>query len=179
MTNSSNYLNIHLLFLANVWMWNLLYGTIDSSEKMAIGEKGTRIVLKLRTYTLLWSFNHTSHRCRSISFIPHHPFYHFHHFWAMDSHTASSISWTSSQTLTANVWMFYSSHLCPDLCMITCVNPHVPSTHMIDTILSSPATQWQLESLLWLLEFCAPLFTLCMGSWWLQQSLHNLELYMT
>ena len=37
-----------------------------------------------------------------------------------------------------------------------------------------PASKWQFESLLWLLEFHVPLFTLYMGSWWLQQSLHNL-----
>ena len=36
------------------------------------------------------------------------------------------------------------------------------------------ASKCQFESLLWLLEFHAPLFTLYMGSWWLQQSLHNL-----
>ena len=38
----------------------------------------------------------------------------------------------------------------------------------------TPASKWQFESLLWLLEFHASLFTLCMGVWWLQQSLHNL-----
>ena len=37
-----------------------------------------------------------------------------------------------------------------------------------------PGSEWQFGSLVWLLEFHAPLFTLCMGSWWLQQSLHNL-----
>ena len=36
------------------------------------------------------------------------------------------------------------------------------------------ASKWQFESLLWLLEFYAPLFTLYMVSWWLQQSLRNL-----
>ena len=36
------------------------------------------------------------------------------------------------------------------------------------------ASKWQFESLLWLLEFHAPLFTLYMGSWWLQESLHKL-----
>ena len=55
------------------------------------------------------------------------------------------------------------------LCIPTCAK------YIIDTTLPSLyASKSHFESLLWLLEFHAPLFTLYMGSWWLQQSLHNL-----
>ena len=60
---------------------------------------------------------------------------------------------------------FVHDHLCIPTCAKCIIVTILPSLH---------ASKCQFESLLWLLEFHAPLFTLYMGSWWLQQSLHNL-----
>ena len=78
------------------------------------------------------------------------------------------------------VQCFVHIYLCRDLCMIIFVFPHVPITHIHCCCFVIPASKLQFESLLWLLEFHAPLFALCMGSWWLRtiiaQSLHR-DLY--
>ena len=58
-------------------------------------------------------------------------------------------------------WSLLYSHMC-QMCIYNCY------------CFLIPASKWQFESHLWLLEFHVPLFTLCMGSWWLQQSLPNL-----
>ena len=73
-----------------------------------------------------------------------------------------------------NILMF-----CPYSSMPWLVHDHfcIPTCakciYIIVAVCHPYTSKWQFESLLWLLKFHAPLFTLYKGSWWPQESLHN------